>query len=159
MGLFSKKRCEYPKEFKDIYVVSGLNIKAEVPCSVVATNDTVSIICAEQEFVLRISNIIDFQYKMDVDIESDIQNGSILKGIIGGIAFGLPGAIVGSLPRTKKKRLVTGSVLLRYQGKDDIKTIILISAPNTLGCAALADDLKPRVSIKRDVVKTEKIEL
>jgi len=109
MGLFSKKRCEYPKEFKDIYVVSGLNIKAEVPCSVVATNDTVSIICAEQEFVLRISNIIDFQYKMDVDIESDIQNGSILKGIIGECIW-LTRSNSWFTPRTKKKRLVQGSV-------------------------------------------------
>lgn len=158
MGLFGKKN-KYPKEFKDIYVAAGLGVPEGSPCSIIANEDTISILCDGQEFVLKICNIIYYEYKMDVEIENSTQNGSVLKGMIGGAVFGLPGAIVGSLPKTKKKRLVTGTVMIKYQGQTDNQTIILISTPNTLGCAQLSDELKPKVKILEKDIQTSRIEL
>lgn len=158
MGLFGKKN-KYPKEFNDMYVVTGLGVSDGSPCSIVANEDTISIICDEKEFMLKISNIINYKYTMDVEIESSVQNGSVLKGMIGGVVFGIPGAIVGSLPKTKQKRLVTGSVMIKYEGKTGDQTIILVSAPNTLGCAQLSDELKPKVKVMGDNVQIKQIEL
>lgn len=144
MGLFGKKN-KYPKEFKEIYVATGLGVPEGSLCSVVVYEDMISVVCNGQEFVLKISNIVSYEYKMDVEVESSTENGSVLKGMIGGVVFGLPGAIVGSLPKTKQKRLVTGTIIIKYQGNTDKQTIILISAPNTLGCAQISDELKPKV--------------
>lgn len=149
MGLFGKKN-KNPKEFNDIYVATGLGVPEGSPCTVIAKEDAISVICDEQEFVLKIANIINYEYKMDIEIESSTQNGSVLKGMIGGAVFGLPGAIVGSLPKTKQKRLVTGTVVIKYQGNTDKQTIIFVSAPNTLGCAQISDELKLKVKIAEE---------
>lgn len=158
MGLFGKKN-KYPKKFNDMYVAAGLGVQDGSPCSVVANEDTMSVMCDGQEFVLKISNMISYEYKMDVEIENSIQNGSVLKGMIGGAVFGIPGAIVGSLPKTKQKRLVTGTVMINYQGNTDKQTIILVSAPNTLGCAQISDELKPKVKSVEEKQPFKRIEL
>lgn len=158
LGLFGKKN-KYPKEFKDMYVATGLGVLEGSPCSVVANEDSISVICDRQEFVLKISNIINYEYKMDVEIESSTQNGSVLKGMVGGAIFGLPGAIVGSLPKKKQKRLVIGTIMVKYQGKTDVQTIILVAAPNTLGCAQLSDELKPKVKIVEEKTSIKRVEL
>lgn len=158
MGLFGKKN-KYPKKFNDMFVVAGLGVPEGSPCSVVANEDTISVVCEEQEFVLKISDIVAYEYKMDVELESSIENGSVLKGMIGGVVFGLPGAIVGSLPKSKQKRLVTGTVMIQYQGNTDKKTIVLVSEPNTLGCAQISDELKPKVKIVEEKPPIKRIEL
>lgn len=159
MGLFGKKKEVYPKEFKEMYVATGLRVPEGSPCSVVANEDMISVMCDGQEFVLKISNIITYEYKMDVEVESSTENGSVLKGMIGGVVFGLPGAIVGSLPKSKQKRLVTGTVFIKYQGNTDKQTIILVSAPNTLGCAQISDELKPKVKIVEEKLPIKRIDL
>lgn len=158
MGLFGKKN-KYPKKFNDMYVAAGLGVQDGSPCSVDVNEDTMSVMCDGQEFVLKISNIISYEYKMDVEIENSIHNGSVLKGMIGGAVFGIPGAIVGSLPKTKQKRLVTGTVMINYQGNMDKQTIILVSAPNTLGCAQISDELKPKVKSVEEKQTLKRIEL
>lgn len=82
MGLFGKKN-KYPKKFNDMYIAAGLGVQDGSPCSVVANEDTMSVMCDGQEFVHKISNMISYEYKMDVEIENSIQNGSVLKGMIG----------------------------------------------------------------------------
>ncbi len=36
--------------------------------------------------------------------------------------------------------------MIKYQGNTDEQTIIFVSAPNTLGCAQISDELKPKVN-------------
>ncbi len=158
MGLFGKKN-KYPKEFKDIYIAVGLGVAEGSPCSIIANEDTLSIMCNGQEFILKIGNIISYEYKMDVETENSIQNGSVLKGMIGGAVFGIPGAIVGALPKTKQKRLVTGTIMIKYQGNTNEQTIIFVSAPNTLGCAQISDELKPKVINVEEKHPIKRIEL
>ncbi len=61
--------------------------EAHVP--LLQNEDTLSIMCNGQVFILKIGNIISYEYKMDVEIENSIQNGSVLKGMIGGAVFGI----------------------------------------------------------------------
>lgn len=154
MGLFGKKKDVYPKVFEDIYVVAGLEMPQECQCIVEMNESEIIIKGAGKEYVLSISRITNCEHKMDVNIEQYEKNGSLIKGIIGGVAFGIPGAIIGSSPKKKGKRLVTGMAIMSYQSQEGDITIILMSKPNTLGCATLYDFLKPRIT-----VKTQRVEL
>ena len=50
--------------------------------------------------------------------------------------------LLAPLPKTKQKRLVTGTIMIKYQGNTDEQTIIFVSAPNTLGRAQISDEFK-----------------
>jgi len=103
MGLFGKKKDVYPKVFKDIYVVAGLDMPQECKCIVEMNESEIIIKGSGKEYVLSISKITNCEYKLDVDIEQYEKNGSVFKGIVGGVAFGIPGAIIGSSPKKGEK--------------------------------------------------------
>ena len=154
MGLFGKKKEVYPKIYDDIYVVAGLDVPQECKCSVELNENEIIVKAPGKEYVLSITKITNCEHRMDIDIEQYEKNGSLLKGIIGGVAFGIPGAIIGSSPKIKEKRLVTGMAILTYEAQMGSNTIMLISKPNTLGCAAICDFLQPRIN-----VRTQRVEL
>ncbi len=162
MGLFRKKKekvNEYPKEFADIFIMSGLNVRPKTECKVVIDEENMTIVTEENEYVLKVDNIRKCDHSMDIKTTHTIEDGSIWKGMVGEALFGLPGAISGSLPTTKEQRLVTGSVTIIYQGRTKYEKIILVSVPNTLGCASISDELRPRIKEIPIEIQRNRIEL
>ncbi len=162
MGLFRKKKekvNEYPKEFADLYFVTGLNVRPGTECKVVIDEENMTIITEKNEYVLKVDNIRKCDYNIDTKIAHTIEDGSVWKGMVGEALFGLPGAISGSLPTTKEQRLVTVFVTIVYQGRADYEKITLAGLPNTSGSAKMADELRPRIKEIPIEIQRNRIEL
>lgn len=153
MGLFGKKKNKLPKIMGDIYVLSGLDIPIESVCVLTLNEKNLLIKGAGKEFVLDIDKITNCEHSFDVNVEQYEKNGSIIKGIVGGVTFGIPGALIGSTPKIKEKRLVTGITMVSYEGKDGLINIVLMSKPNTLGSAELYDTLKPMITVRNQRIE------
>lgn len=145
--MFGKKKESRAKVFKDIYIVSGFDVPDKSPCVVELGEETVTIKCLGNNYVLSIDRIVNLDYKMDVDISQYTKNGSLVKGVVGGAAFGVAGAIIGASSKSKEKREVICTNFITYRSESINKTIVLANAPNAHTCASLHDSLRPMVKI------------
>lgn len=140
MGLFGKKGN---KEFSiQVKHVSGLPIPQGITCQILVNNDNMQIVANGVNINLNLNKINGVSFEMDVDIEK-YSKSSKLGGAIGAATFGVTGAIIGSAPKIKTERKVTGCTVISYTAQEDAGYLLFEDTkPNSLEAAKLCDKLK-----------------
>lgn len=126
--------------------IQGLDIPVVI-CSVVLAADKVTISGAGKEYSLSLQKIQSVDFQMEVDIQK-YSKSSIVGGIAGAAVFGAAGAVIGSAPRSKTERLVTGCAVLGYTASDGSQSYILLQSPqaNDMQAAKFVDKLRPLIA-------------
>jgi len=126
--------------------VTGLNVPGECKASAILSRNAFTVNCVGNEFVLDISKIRNVDFQMNIDEKQYIES-SLAKGIVGAVTFGVAGAVIGSAPKTKKRREVKGYAIISYENmQGNYNTIILRDEfPNSKVCALLVDKMKPMI--------------
>lgn len=146
--MFGKKKKDEKSTFGNL--IEGLPIPQNTELSIKLTPDAVSIIGSGQQFE------IDFSKLQLVDVKSDVEMEKIIKQsapgmIIGAVAFGLLGAMVGGRVQTKEKRVVSHFLIISYQS-DELKSIVIEVTKDWYNAAGLVDyfrKLKPNTTPKK----------
>lgn len=155
MGLFFKNNKNELGKF-DLRHLAGLDIPSSIYCEVIVYKDKLTIQSENKEFNLKIEKISSVDFDMNLDIEKYTKS-SITKGIIGAATFGTVGAIIGSTPKTKEKRLVTCKAIISYENNVGDNSYIIfedINANAVKGAAKLVDTLRS-VIVKQEKLKIE----
>lgn len=141
MGLFGKKKDKV-KTF-DMKHVVGLDLPQDVICSVIVDENQLTIISTAKQFNIKMEKVRGIDFDMNVDIETYMQS-SMMKGLIGAATFGVAGAVIGSAPKGKEKRMVTAVATLSYTSQEETKYIVFQSiTPNDSQVAMFTDALRP----------------
>lgn len=131
------------KRFSAVEHVDGLDIVEKTPCSVVIGPSNLIISCTGKEYTLPLRKITYVDYLADVEKIRYLQS-SVAKGIVGGVLFGVSGAVIGTAPKTKLVNETTGYAVIGYRdasGKE--KIIILRNQPTRpYTCSLLVNELK-----------------
>lgn len=146
MGIFGKKTSI--KVFSVVHI-GGLDVPADCKCEISSSVDEIIVRCCGTEYVLKLKNIRNIEYQMDID-EKQYLKSSVIKGVVGAATFGATGAIIGSRPKEKIKREVSGYAIISYESiNSECMTIVFKDElPNTLQCARLVDEIKPKIKLQ-----------
>lgn len=152
MGLFKKKIKT--RTFSAIHLC-GLDIPEYCKSEVITNSDEMIIRSCGKEYVLKIQNIKCIDFQMDID-EKQFVKSSLVGGALGAAAFGVSGAVIGSRPRGKVVRDIKGYAIITYETaqSEDINIVFKDELANSLQCAKLVDELKPRIN-----PRTSRVEL
>ena len=147
-----KKQREKDKQegigrYNSVIHVGGLAAPENCKASVMLSPTTLTVNCGGSEYALNIKKIRNVDFQLDVN-ETQYLKSSFVKGVVGAAAFGMPGAIIGSAPKTKTKRNVKCYAIISYEdAQGEYKTFLLRDAAENMNiCSRLVDDLRPRVS-------------
>lgn len=143
MALFSRNK---EKVFSNIQHVAGLSVLENCDCQVTAMQKGIVILCLGKELLIEYDKIKHVEFQMDVD-EKKFKHHSLAKGVVGAVAFGTTGAVLGSIPKTKTKREVIGYSFITYIDSEDSETTVVFrdKQVNSLVCAKMVDTLKPKI--------------
>lgn len=143
------------KRFFCIEHVSGLNAVENTACSIVITPTDLKMTCSGKEYSLPLSRITYVDFKTDVK-EIQKLKSSLAKGVAGAAMFGVSGAVIGSVPKTKTVNQVKGYAIIIYKNTHgNEQTIVLCDmSPNSYICSKLV-----RVLYSHIQTKVEKVEL
>lgn len=143
MALFNKNK---EKGFSNIQHVVGLSVPENCDCQVTAKQEGIVILCLGSEIFIEYEKIKHVEFQMDID-EKQFKHHSLAKGVIGAVTFGTTGAVLGSIPKTKTKREVTGYSFITYTDSEDSETTIVFrdKQTNSLVCAKMVDTLKSKI--------------
>ncbi|MCI1999553.1 MAG: hypothetical protein LKJ75_02570 [Clostridia bacterium] len=133
MGLFGpKKTKDGGLEFGGHggFVIKNIEGYERFTWQVYLIDDQIRIKCKtkkmqDTEMILKVSNIIDIQYSNDIETFTQSKS-SLTKGLVGGALFGVPGAIVGSAPKTKTEVDTTGNLLITYKSSSGEEKNLLL---------------------------------
>lgn len=159
MGLFFKKKKKINGELGqfDLRHIIGLEIPKGIYCKVTVYSDKLVIESGGKEYSLKVEKIYSVDFDMNVDIEKYTKS-SMVKGVIGTATFGVPGAIIGSAPKTKEKRNVTCKAIISYNNSSEDTVYIIFEdiEPNVMkGSAKLVDTLRPIIKKREEKQKIE----
>lgn len=118
-------------------LVEGLPIPQNTDLTIKLTPSELSIIGIGQEFEINFSKLMMIDLKSDVEMEKIIQQ-SAPGMVIGAVAFGVIGAMIGGRVKTKEKRVVNHFLIVNYQ-TDELKTIIIEATKDWHNAAQLVD--------------------
>nr|WP_308742065.1 hypothetical protein [uncultured Anaerocolumna sp.] len=134
--MFGKKKAE-----KVVLgnLIEGLPIPQNAEMTVRLTPDGVSITVpgTQQTFEINISKLLSIQYFNETELEKVISQ-SAPGMVIGAVAFGVLGAMVGGRVKTKEERIVRHFIIINY----DDKQIIVETTKDWYNGAALVDYFK-----------------
>lgn len=159
MRLFFRKKKDVTGELEkfDLRHLIGLEIPEKMYCTVTVYNDKLVIESGSKEYNLKIEKICSVDFDMDVNIEKYVKS-SMAKGVVGSAAFGVPGAIIGSAPKTKEKRKVTCKAIISYKGSSGDTSYVIFEdfeANAIKGAAKLVDTLRPLIKKQEEKQKIE----
>lgn len=137
-----------------IRCVAGLNVPENSMADIVIDRERLHINAAGNEFSMTLSQITNVDFQVDVDVEKYLKS-STMKGVVGAAAFGVAGAVIGSAPKTKEKRNITGYAIIAYQNSNKESTSILLrdDAANVNYCRTLVNTLKPLINAQVNKVE------
>ena len=118
-------------------LVEGLPVPQNSDLSIKLTPDTMTIVGCGQEFEINFSKLTLVDLKSDVEMEKIIKQ-SAPGMIIGAVAFGVIGAMIGGRVQTKEKRVVNHFLLVSYQS-DELKTIVIDATKDWYNAAQMVD--------------------
>lgn len=135
--------------------VVGLDVPANCKASAILNPDDLIITCAGREFILHISKIRNVDFQVDID-ETIYLQSHFIGGVLGAMAYGVEGAIVGAAPSTERKRDTIGYAIISYENAQGESKVFLLKdeVANSKICAKLVDVLKPKI-----VQQIERVEL
>lgn len=91
--------------------IAGLPIHQNIPCDIEVYFDKLIIISSGTDFEIPMDRIINAT-KFNEEQIMQYQKTSMGKTILGGITFGAVGAIIGSMPQTKDKKVISERYLV-----------------------------------------------
>lgn len=145
MGFWGKKQKNIIKLLGnyDLEHILGLNIPENVNCILELYLDKLIIKSLGYEYNLGINQIKSCDFKMDIDIKQYTKS-NLVKGIAGGVAFGVPGAIAFSSPKVKEKREIKGYAIINYQSSNNELAYLIFRDiyPNSSNASKLVDKLR-----------------
>jgi len=111
--MFGKKKNDKPDAVGNH--VSGLDLPEGQLVSVTLTDEQVIIKApaAKKEYSITLDRVTGVSQYDDVEIQSHMKS-SLARGIAGAVAFGLAGAVIGSQPKEKKKRVIHMFLVIDY---------------------------------------------
>lgn len=111
--MFGKKK-EIKKQVVGSFI-SGLELPEQVVVLVTLTGEQVSISAPslKKEYTISLDRVLNISEVQETEVET-VMKSSLAKGLIGASAFGLVGAIVGSQPTAKQKKIVHSFLLIEY---------------------------------------------
>lgn len=111
---------------------------------------TIKVPTLQKEYTLNLEKIQDVKYFNETEVEKYLDS-SLAKAVIGATAFGAVGAIIGSRPKTKEKKIVHFYLLIDYSGKQ-----IVLASDDGFSVGAMVDFFK---KIKPESKEVQTIEL
>lgn len=95
--------------------ISGLEIPDNIDCTLTLSDSglTINVPSIKKEFTLSLDRIENISVYHEVEIEKHLKS-SAAKGVIGAMAFGVTGAIIGSRPKEKNTRKVHFFLTIDY---------------------------------------------
>jgi len=111
--MFGKKKNDKPDAVGNH--ASGLDLPEGQLVSVTLTDEQVIIKApaAKKEYSITLDRVTGVSQYDDVEIQSHMKS-SLARGIAGAVAFGLAGAVIGSQPKEKKKRVIHMFLVIDY---------------------------------------------
>ena len=142
-----KDKQEGIGRYNSVIHVGGLAAPENCKASVMLSPTTLTVNCGGSEYALNIEKIRNVDFQLDVN-ETQYLKSSFAKGVVGAAVFGMPGAIIGSAPKTKTKRNVKCYAIISYEdAQGEYRTFLLRDeVANTRVCAGLVDALRPRIN-------------
>jgi hypothetical protein len=135
-------------------LVEGLPVPQNSDLSIKLTPDAMTIVGCGQEFEINFSKLTLVDLKSDVEMEKIIKQ-SAPGMIIGAVAFGVIGAMIGGRVKTKEKRTVNHFLLISYLS-DELKTIVIDVTKDWYNAAQLVDYFR---KLNPTYAKTNKVSL
>lgn len=125
--------------------VQGLDLP-DITCSIQLHADKVIIAGGSVEYCLKMDNISSISCELNVDVERFNQSNKVA-GVIGAVAMGTTGAVIGSASSSKVKRQVTNLVTLSYHSADGSLLHLLFQniEPNDQQAARFVDKIRPLI--------------
>ena len=113
---------------------SGLDIP-NIPVTLTLSEAGIVIVTStlQKEYTIDIGAIKNISCYHEEEFEKYMKS-SLVGGVIGAAAFGVPGAIIGSRPKEKSKRKVTFYLLVDYSDKQ-----IVISSEDGFSIGSIVD--------------------
>lgn len=113
------------KDFFALEHVEGLGVVEGSSCQVVLNPSILTITCTGKEYTLPIKRITYVDFMVDADKIRYLQSSAV-KGIVGAALFGVSGAVIGTMPKTKVAYEAIGYAVIAYRNtKGEEKLIIL----------------------------------
>jgi len=141
-----KDKQEGISRYSMIVHVGGLPIPENCNVSVILSPTALTITYGMSEYVLSIDQIKDVNSQFDIN-ETEYLKSSFIKGMAGAAVMGMTGAILGSIPKVKKKKNRRCYVSIIYENAQGERKIVLLKDQqvNTLVCYQLVQKLRPKV--------------
>lgn len=137
-----------------IRCVAGLNVPDNSMADIVIDKEKLHINVAGNEFIMKLSQITNVDFQVNVDVQQYLES-SVMKGIVGAATFGVAGAVIGSAPKTKERKEITGYAIITYQTSNLEYVSILLKddAANVNYCLTLVNKLKPLINTRVNKVE------
>lgn len=115
--------------------ISGLENIPNVPVIIVLSESglKLNVVNMKKEYTITLDKITSINCYHETEVEKHLKT-SFVGGVVGAAAFGLPGAIIGSRPKEKKKRKVTFYLLVDYADNQ-----LIFSSEDGFGTGGIVD--------------------
>lgn len=148
------------KSFKNVVHLGGLEVPLNCEGAIWLKGRELIMEFNGDKAILNIDRIIDVEGTYDVRVETYEKKTGFVKGMAATAAFGLPGAVLSSIPKTKKRENLITDVTITYRNEMEIpQKLYFRDAEDSLivNCARLFNTLNHLV--KKEPKKNKTIEL
>lgn len=155
-----KREADKGKCFKSVVHLGGLEVPQNCEGVIWLKGRELIMEFNGDKAILNIDRIIDVEGTYDVRVETYEKKTGFVKGMAATAAFGLPGAVLSSIPKTKKRENLITDVTITYRNKMEIpQKLYFRDAEDSLivNCARLFNILSHLV--KKEPKKNKTIEL
>ena len=140
------------QDMKTRHVV-GLPVPEGAPCFVQVYTNRVAFLSASKRFEVPVSRITEATMYTDTEMRQHIQS-SLFQTMLGGAAFGEAGAIIGAMPHSKYKRVISKyNLMVNFKAKDGSDSAIVITSNVNLKSMAKAIHPECKETVEDRVVE------
>lgn len=137
--------------------VLGLPIPSGVPCQVIVHGKSIVIQSDASTYSIPTDRTISARVYPDTEMRQYMES-SLGRTIMGGVAFGAAGAVIGAMPETKYRRSISKwNTMISYTAKDQTTQVIILA--DTKPMAELATAINKYASGQAHLTDTDPIEL
>lgn len=143
------------KRFFAIAHVEGLGVVENAHCSAALSPSKLVISCTGKEYTLPLERITYVDFIVDANKIRYLQS-NMARGIAGAALFGVSGAVIGSVPKSKVEHEAIGYAVIGYRDAGGKEKVIILKdqSPNSYICSKLVRALNTCIQ-----TTVEKVEL
>lgn len=133
--------------------VVGLPVPDGAPCCVQVYKDRVAFVTSGKQFSIPLSRVTGATTYTDTEMRQQIQS-SLFQTMLGGAAFGDAGAIIGAMPHSKYKRVISKyNLMVSFKAKDGSDSSIVVTSNVSLKPMAKAIHPECKETIEDRIVE------